>query len=130
MAMISAAQDSWKIKLNGKILLSSNAENETKNTKKIKKTGLNNTGSLDIVYKDVDPVSGWKRSLLFFDENDNELIRKDSIKGTTKITTRSLKLLFTERKKIKIYTVSLPADPNLAASVRVRRVHLCTLELL
>ena len=30
--------------------------------------------------------------------------------------------------KIKIYTWSLPQNPRLAATIRIRRVHLCTLE--
>lgn len=127
--LFATAQDNWKIKLNGKVLLSSQAENETVNSKRIKLTELSKKGTLDILYKESPPKSDWKRSLLFFDENDNELLRKDSITANTRVTTAAIKKLFAGKKKIRIYTISLPTDPNLAARIRVRRVHLCTLEL-
>ncbi|HEX7847199.1 MAG TPA: hypothetical protein VF476_15470 [Chitinophagaceae bacterium] len=130
MAFQLSAQDSWKLKQAGKVLLSANAENETANTTKIKRTAFDKSGTLDILYKDSKPAAEWKRTLLFFDENDNELLRKDSITATTKINNSTLKELFTGKKKIRIYTISLPTDPNKAAAIRVRRVHLCTLELL
>lgn len=81
------------------------------------------------MYKEAKPAAGWIRSLMFFDENDNDLLRKDSISATTKIDNAAIKQLFAGKKKIRIYTISLPTDPNLAARIRVRRVHLCTLEL-
>ena len=65
---------------------------------------------------------------MFFDENDQELSRKDNTRNA-KITAAELKKLFGDKKKIKIYTIAVPTDPDLAARVRVRRMHLCTLEL-
>ena len=124
------SQQSWKIKLNGKVLLAASVENETSNTKKVKISTLDKTGTLDILIKEGKPMEGWKRSLLFFDENDNELYRLDSTKGTTRIKNTQIKKRLNNSKKLKIYTVSLPTDPNKAAAIRVRRVHLCTLEWL
>lgn len=123
------AQDSWKIKLNTKAILSSNAENEAANTKKVTSSEFDKKGDLEILYKEESAKEGWSRSLLFFDENDNELLRKDSITTNTRINNTSLKNLVADKKKLKIYTISLPTDPNMAAAIRVRRVHLCTLEL-
>lgn len=123
------AQDHWKIKLNGKVLLSSSDENESLNKRKVKKTEWKKQGTLDILYKEVPVKAGWHRSLLFMDETENELTRKDSIKATTRIQLAQLRKLFEGKKKVKIYTISLPDDPALAATIRVRRVHLCTLEL-
>lgn len=128
-AFISQAQDSWKIKLNQKVLLSAAAEDETKNSKKIKRTELNKPGYLEVLYKEMPVKTGWQRSLLLFDENDMELWRKDNSKAAVKISNATLKKLFAGKTRIKIYTISLPTDPNKAAAVRVRRVHLCTLEL-
>lgn len=127
--MATTAQDSWKIKLNSKVVLSATTEDETANTKKIKKTELDSKGSLDVLYKSSKPATEWIRSLMFYDENDNELLRKDSVTATTQIKMATIKELFAGEKKIRIYTVAIPSDPNLAASIRVRRVHLCTLEL-
>ncbi len=128
--MAAAAQDNWKIKLNGKLLLTSSAEDRNANSKKIKASELNSdTGTLDVLYKETKPQAGWKRLLTFVDENDHEQLRKDSVIAQTRVKAATLKELFAGKKKISIYTFSLPTDPELAARVRVRRVHLCTLEL-
>jgi hypothetical protein len=38
-------------------------------------------------------------------------------------------MLLENNNTIKIYTWALPKDPKEAARVRIRRVHLCTIEL-
>jgi hypothetical protein len=129
IAMFSNAQDSWKIKLNSKVVLLATAEDETTNTKKIKRTELDGNGSLDVLYKSSRPATEWIQSLMFYGETDNEAFRKDSVSGTTQIKLATLKELFGTKSKIRIYTIAIPSDPDLAARVRVRRVHLCTLEL-
>ena len=121
-------QDSWKVKWNKKVLLDATRENETANTKKIKKADLSKKYLLEITYKESDPEKekAWKRSFLFFGDTDNELLRKDSTRNIV-ITAAELKKLLGTQKKIRIYTLVIPTDPDLAARVRVRRVHLCTL---
>ena len=123
-------QDNWKIKWNKKVILNATTENETKNIKKLKKAELSKRYSLEINYKESDPAKekAWNRSFLFFGDNDNELLRKESVRNVT-LTAAELKRLFGDQKKIRIYTMAIPTDPDLAARVRVRRIHLCTLEL-
>jgi hypothetical protein len=123
-------QDTWKVKWNKKVILESSRENETANTKKINKAELSRKYCLEIAYTASDPAKQkeWKRSFLFFGDNDNELLRKDSTHSIT-LTAAELNNLFGDQKKIKIYTIAIPTDPDLAARVRVRRVHLCTLQL-
>jgi hypothetical protein len=122
--------DSWKIKWNKKVILETGKSNEAVNTRKIKLADLKKNYVLEISYKESDPKKEkeWNRSFLFLDESDNELLRKDSTRNTM-ITAAELKKIFGDKKKIKIYTIAVPADPDMAARVRVRRVHLCTLEL-
>lgn len=122
--------ESWKIKWNKKTILETGKDNETINTKKFKKADLNKNYFLEIAYKEDDAKKEkeWIRSFLLFDENDVELLRRDSTRKT-KISAVELKKLFGNKKKIRIYTISIPSDPNMAARVRVRRVHLCTLVL-
>ena len=120
--------DSWKIKWNKKTILETTKENVADNTQKVKLADLKDNCSLKVSYKENPPQKDWKRDFLFFDEGDNELLRKDST-TSTKITGSELKKLFAGKKRIMIYTVSLPTDPDLAARIRIRRVHLCTLEL-
>lgn len=123
-------EDSWKIKWNKKVLLEASSENEAANTRQIKKAELTKNYCLEISYKESDPVKEkeWNRSFLFFGDTDTELMRKDSTRSV-KVAAAELKKIFGNQNKIRIYTIAIPTDPDLAARVRVRRVHLCTLEL-
>jgi hypothetical protein len=132
--MLSQSQslkaDAWKIKWNKKTILETGKENEALNTKKIKKADLDKKYCLEIIYKEADPAKEkeWIRSFLLYGDTDNEILRKDSTRNA-QITAVELKKLFAGQKKIRIYTIAIPTDPELAARVRVRRAHLCTLEL-
>ena len=122
--------DFWKIKWNKKVILEAKHVNEVANVRQIKAKDLEKNYLLEVSYKkeDAKAEKDWIRSFLIFDENDRELLRKDSTRDM-KITAAQLKKLFGNKKKIKIYTIAIPSDPDMAARVRVRRVHLCTLQL-
>jgi hypothetical protein len=126
----NAAPDSWKITWNKKVILQTSKSDEAVNIRKIKSGDLKKNYTLEISYKEGDPKKEkeWIRSFMIFDEKDAELLRLDSTRQA-KISAAELKKLFGESKKLKIYTIAVPADPNKAATVRVRRVHLCTLQL-
>jgi len=66
------------------------------------------------------------RSFLLVDESDNEILRADSTLHA-RISLAELRRLFAGKKQLVIYTTISPLDPNLA--IRIRRVHLCTLQL-
>ena len=125
-----AQPDSWKITWNKKVILETSKSDETANIRKIKAADLKKNYVLQITYKESDPkkIKEWNRSFMFFNESDNEISRKDSVRNW-KITAAELKKLFGDKKKLKIYTIAIPSDPDLAARVRVRRIHLCTLEV-
>lgn len=120
---VQAQTGSWKIKLNGKLLLSASKEDEKVNCKKTKSSQWTKNGFLEISFTEDEPDTWW-RLFHFNDEQDNELIRKDSV-TYFKIPAKELQRIFTGKKEIRIYTTIAPWDPNLA--VRIRRVHLCTL---
>ena len=124
----NAQPDSWKITWNKKIILQTSTSNEAANVRKIRSADLNKNYILEISYKEADPKKEkeWTRSFIFFDETDSEIARRDGARKW-KVTAAELKKFFGDKKKIKIYTIAIPTDPNLAARVRVRRVHLCTL---
>lgn len=127
-ALLAGAQDGWSVRLNNKTLLNAAKENEQANSRTIKASEWKKNGSLEVIFKKPEAREGWIRYIVFVDENDNELTRKEAAKQV-KISLTLLKKLVAGKTKIKIYTFSLPADPDLAARVRVRRVHLCTLVL-
>ncbi len=124
--IISQAQtNTWKIILHKKTFLFASTENVEKNTRKLKMSDWKKSGSLEIEYTDSDSTT-WYRSFIFTDKNDNELFRTDS-SFTAKIPLTQLRQLYRGKKEIVILTAVTPRDPNLA--VRVRRVHLCTLQI-
>lgn len=120
-----AQPGSWKIKLNGRLLLSTTHEDETKNRRSIKTVEWEREGDLQIIYQESD-LRTWKRSFLLFDETDQQHLVIDST-TYVKLDLPLLKRLFEGKKELRIYTIVAPLDPGKA--VRVRRVHLFTLKL-
>ena len=111
--------------MNNKIILSARQEDAKKNIKKIKSADWKKSGKLEILFTE-DEKNTWMRSFQFVDEQDNDIQRKDSTLHAT-LSLVELRKLFTGKKEIKIYTTISPLDPNIA--IRIRRVHLCTLQL-
>lgn len=121
----SAQTDSWKIKLNGKLILSAEKEDLINNIKKIKSTEWKKAGFLEISIKEAFPDK-WLRSFQFRDEQENELLKKDSV-SFYKIPSASIYKLFKPKKEIRIYTTTEPKNPLMMGSSHI--VHLCTLRL-
>jgi hypothetical protein len=118
-------QDSWKITLNKKTILTSSQSNELLNIKKISSSDWKKTGYLEVSYKETNP-SNWIHSLQFADENANPLLVKDSTR-TAKITIATLRKLFAGKKQLKVYMVLNPPNPKMMAPSRM--IHLVTLRL-
>ena len=121
-----AQTDSWKLSHNGKVKLEASEESE-KNRVEIKAAELNKKGLLSIAFKEGTPQKDWQRQIMVFDPSDNELVNTKA--SLVKLSNTELKKFFGKSKTLMVYTMSLPKDPALAATVRVRRVHLCTLVL-
>jgi hypothetical protein len=120
-----AGVDSWKVMHNGKQKLQTSGEDMTKNKITIKKADLNKKGSLEVTYYETGKEKGWERNIAVFDEKDNELMKYKG--NVAKLANSKVDSLSNTYKTIKIYTWSLPTDPEVAATVRIRRVHLCTI---
>jgi hypothetical protein len=111
----------------GKIRLQSSEEDEKKNVVSIKSADLKKTGHMTITYVEAEKQKDWKRTIMFIGPNEKELLRVEG--PMAKLQNAKLKALAAKSKTIKVYTISLPTDPDVAATVRVRRVHLCTLSV-
>lgn len=120
------AQDSWKIKWNNRTILLANKEDEAVNIRHIKLSDWKKNGALEIIYKEEEPDTVLWHSFVLFDEEDHQLLSKEKILYA-KIPLSLLRKLFTGKKQIKIYSIVSPRNPNIA--VKMRRVHLCTLQL-
>ncbi len=86
--------------------------------------------TIAISYKIAVPDKEMNRSVILFDEKDNEVARKElgNDAGTTTFSTKELATFFNGRTMLFVYTVAIPKDPAKAALVRVMRVKVCTLE--
>ncbi len=120
------AQDSWKIRWNKKTILVANKEDEVANTRTIKYSDWKKNGNLEIIYTEAAPDTILWHSFLLFDDEGHQLLSKEKTLYA-KISIEELRKLFAEKKQIKIYTIVSPRNPKFA--VRMRRVHLCTLQL-
>jgi hypothetical protein len=121
------AQDSWKVCLDKKVLLNTSNEDAEKNVVKIASANLKKAKSFIVNYNEAVPQKGWERTMIAYDDKDNELKKQTAKKFTLKAS--ELKTLLDKYKTIKIYTISSPTDPKMKSQVRLRRVHLCTLVL-
>jgi hypothetical protein len=124
----TSAQDSWKVSHNGKTILTTNVESSEKNVIEINKNELKKKSYICVIYKEAVKQRDWNRSIIIFDEKDNQLYKKENF--TVKLENAVLAVLFKRSKVLNIYTTSLPKDPKLAAAVRIRRVHLATIRMI
>ena len=119
------AQDSWRIVMNSKLLISSHVSDEKVNVKAIKSSEWKKNGWLEVNYKETTK-SSWHHTLRFTDEAGNELLVKEN-ETSAKITLSSLRKLFIGKKQLKIYIVISPSDPMIMAPAYI--IHLGTLKL-
>ena len=125
---VDAQKDTWLLSHNNKPVLKALGEDEAKNVITIKAADLKKNGQLFINYKEAKKQKDWKRTLAVFDTQDNELIKYSG--SIFKIGNSKLNSLYAQGiRTLKIYTWALPTDPKLAARIRIRRVHVATIEL-
>ena len=117
-------QDSWIIKLDKKQLLKTSEENTEKNQITLNRSQLKKK-NLTVSYFEKEKLEGWRRTISVYDNKDNLLLQKQT--GNLKLSEEVLKKWFNKFPVVMIYTWSLPIDPKMKATVRIRRVHLCTI---
>ncbi|MBC7849856.1 MAG: hypothetical protein H7Y31_08970 [Chitinophagaceae bacterium] len=120
---------SWKVVLNKKtILVGTNADDTAKNHIRIKKADLSNNGVFKIDYTEApNSPKGWNRSIAIFDTSSTAMVQRDST-NSFYLYNRDLMKVLWSRKKVIVYTWSMPSDPSMAAAIRLRRIPLCTIE--
>jgi len=122
LGFISKAQDRWTVLLNSNVLLTANAEDTTKNVVKVDDL---KKGSLIVTYTPAKVENQRKRRIMIYDMNDQELYSKEAL--SIAVPVSSLKKWMLTSPQIKIFT--LPVLGEEGANVRLRRVHLATINL-
>ena len=125
-SITNTAKPGWQVFVNKQLILQSNTEDPAANSKTVKANDLFTGNGLQITYTE-EPDAKLNRSYIIMDNNRHELFRTENTKQP--INGAELKKAIGDQNTIVLYTVAIPSDPALAATVRVRPVHLCTLIL-
>jgi hypothetical protein len=115
-------QDRWTVLLNSKTLLTANGEDTMKNVARINDL---KKGSLIVTYHPGKVTNERKRRIMIFDAADQELYSKEAY--NIAVPVASIKKWRLTTPVIRVYTI--PVLGEAGANVRLRRVHLATLNL-
>jgi D-alanine-D-alanine ligase-like ATP-grasp enzyme len=124
LPVIGFSQQSWDVTFAKKTLLKKAAENPVKNLVKVSRSSLTTTNKFVLKLNNADTAYNITIEATMEDGSGQQ-----SWEYTGKPLTISgsdLKKLLTGRSKIKFQYMAIPKDPNLAAVVRIRPVHICT----
>ena len=129
-SMVTQAQsyDSWEIYNNRKEVSKFNNKKETNDERKVLLLNrtLEGPGFFIIEYKPAADQADWIRTIAFYDSSD-KLIREYNNTLFLRMHNSEIAGIMEGRQKVKVYSWAVPKDPAVAATVRVRRILLCTL---
>ena len=127
-SIMAQKYDSWTIYHNRKEVGSFNLKKETNDENRV--VLLNRTlegpGFLVIEFTPNEEQAEWIRTIAFVDSSDKN-IREYNNTLLLRIHNAEIAGIMEGRQKVKVYSWAIPKDPAIAATVRVRRVLLCTL---
>lgn len=124
---MTQSQESWTIGYGKKTILKKVSEDRVKNIFTISKSSLSSNSKLIIQLYAVDTAN--TITLMANRDNGNNVKEWEYSGKTFSITAGELKTLFGTDGKLHFYYRSLPKDPEKAAVVRIRPVHVCTITL-
>ena len=120
--------DSWNVYHNRREVSKFNNKKEPKDERKILLLNrfLEGPGFFIIEYTPAAEQSDWIRTIGFFDSADKS-IREYTNTLFLRLHNSEIAGIMEGRQKVKVYSWAVPKDPAAAATVRVRRILLCTL---
>jgi hypothetical protein len=122
LGIVSKGQERWTVALNSKLLLTATSEDTVKN--RIVVNDLKK-GSLLVTYVPGKVENERKRRIMIFDAADQELYSKEA--HNISVPVASIKKWRYNTPFIRVYTI--PVLGVEGANVRLRRVHLATIQL-
>jgi hypothetical protein len=120
--------DKWEIYQNRKEVSAFNNKKETNDEKRVVllNRSLEGPGFFVIEYKPAAEQAEWIRTIAFYDSTDKQ-IREYNNTLLLSVHNSEMADIMEGRQKVKVYSWAVPKDPAVAATVRVRRILLCTL---
>ncbi len=120
--------DSWNIYHNRKEVSKFSTKKETADENRVVLLNrfLEGPGFFIIEYTPAAEQSEWIRTIGFFDSSDKSI---RDYKNTLFLRLHNSEIagIMEGQEKVKVYSWAVPKDPALAATVRIRRILLCTL---
>jgi len=120
--------DKWEIYQNRKEVSTFNNKKETNDEKKVLLLNrvLEGPGFFVIEFTPAAEQAEWIRTIAFYDSTDKQ-IREYNNTLLLRIHNSEIAGILEGRQKVRVYSWAIPKDPAIAATVRVRRILLCTL---
>lgn len=118
------AQQSWDVTFAKKTLLKKAAENPVKNTVTLSRSSLTTKNKFILKLNNAD--TAYNITIEATDENGSGQQNWEYTGKPLTLSGADIKKLLTGRSKIKFQYMAIPKDPKLAALVRIRPVHICT----
>ncbi len=126
--VIAQKYDSWKIFHNRKEEAAYNLKKESTDERKVLllSRNLEGPGFFIIEYTPASAQADWVRTIAFFDTSGNQ-IKAFNNTLFLRLHNTDMALMLDNRGIVEVYSWAVPKDPALAATVKVKRVLLCTL---
>jgi hypothetical protein len=120
--------DKWDIYQNRKEVSSFNNKKETNDERRVLLLNrfLEGPGFFVIEFTPAAAQAEWIRTIAFYDSTDKP-IREYNNTLFLRIHNSEIAGIMEGRQKVKVYSWAVPKDPAIAATVRIRRLLLCTL---
>jgi len=120
--------DKWNVYHNRKEVSKFNNKKEPSDERRVVLLNrfLEGPGFFIIEYTPAAEQAEWIRTIAFFDSTDKS-IREYNNTLFLRMHNSEIAGIMEGRQKVKVYSWAIPKDPAVAATVRVRRILLCTL---
>ena len=120
--------DSWSVFHNRKEIGSFNLKKEKVDERKVVLLNitLDGPGFFVIEFTPMKEQAEWIRTIAFLDSN-GKTIREVNNTLLLRMHNAEIAGIMEERQKVQVYSWAVPKDPAVAATIRVRRILLCTL---
>ena len=127
-AVQAQSYDKWEIYQNRKEVNTFNNKKETSDERRVLLLNrfLEGPGFFVIEFTPAKEQAEWIRTIAFYDSTD-KLIRDYNNTLFLRIHNSEIAGIMEGRQKVRVYSWAIPKDPAVAATVRVRRLLLCTL---
>jgi hypothetical protein len=124
----SQKYDSWSVFHNRKEVGSFNNKKETDDERRVVLLNitLDGPGFFVIEFSPMKEQADWIRTIAFLDSN-GKTIREFNNTLLLRMHNAEIAGIMEERQKVQVYSWAVPKDPAVAATIRVRRILLCTL---